>query len=147
MIRMLPVFRSAKNTRPSEARGRALGQPRPVWTGASCTAGLFGFPPPPGRLNTYQANANVARIATATMTTAAIIRRFRGSTEPERLVLLKGLVLGPHSASATRRIGEPEVPCRFRGRASNSHGAEPSALGLAADAVTCTSARMTSCAA
>src|SRR3989442_7323839 len=75
MIRMLPVFRSAKNTRPSEAKARAIGHERPVWTGPSSTAGLFGFPPPPGRLTKYQANATVARIARAAMTTTVEDRK------------------------------------------------------------------------
>src|SRR5438445_752890 len=136
MTRILPVFRSAKNTRPSEAKARAIGHARPVWTGASCTAGLFGFPPPPGRLTKYQADAKVARIATAAMTTATIVRRFRGSTEPERLVRLKGLVVRSHSASATRRTGEPDVPCKFRGRASNRNGDEPRTSRFATFSIT-----------
>src|SRR5207245_9884271 len=103
---------------------------------AGCTAGLFGFPTPPGRLTKYQANAKVARIARATMTSATIIRRPRGSTEPERLVLLKGLVVGPQSASATRRIGEPDVPCRFRGRASKRNGDEPRTWRFATFSIT-----------
>src|SRR3989442_4657431 len=98
MIRMLPVFRSAKNTRPSEARAGAIGQARLVCTGVSCTGGLFGLPPP-GGLNTYQTNAKVARIATAATTTASSIKRGRGCTEPERTVLLRALSSGSFGKS------------------------------------------------
>ena len=83
MMRMFPVFRSAKKIRPSDAKARAIGHARPVWTGESCTAGLFGVPPPPGRLAQYQREVRVPRTARAAMTTAAIINRLRGCTEAE----------------------------------------------------------------
>src|SRR2546428_58963 len=94
MIRMLPVFRSAKNTRPSEAKARAIGQARLVCTSVSCTGGVVWFAPP-RRVKTYQTNAQGGRIAT----TASSINRVRGCTEPERIVLLRALSSGSFGKS------------------------------------------------
>src|SRR3989442_4200749 len=93
MIRMLPVFRSAKNTRPSEAKARAIGQARLVCTGVSCTGGVFGFPPP-GRVKTYQTKPKGGGIPAAAPATPSNIQPGPGCTEPERTLLPRALAAG-----------------------------------------------------
>src|SRR5256884_6614083 len=136
MMRMLPVFRSAKKIRPSEANAGAVGHARPVCTGPSWTAGLFGVPPP-GRWTQYQAYARPAKVAIAAMTTVTSIKRVRGCMKPEHHSLVKASCREvAHSASATRRIGDPDVPCRFRGNARSQKAEDPRAERFATFSIT-----------
>src|SRR5213594_3791959 len=112
MMRMFPVFRSAKKIRPSEANARAMGHAMPVCTGPSRTAGLFGVPPP-GRWTQYQAYARPARVAIAAMTTVAIIKRVRGCMKPEHHSLVKRLAvrsLTPRARRALQVQGQRQKP-------------------------------------
>src|SRR5438093_3846292 len=112
MMRMLPVFRSAKKIRPSDANARAIGHAKPVCTGPSRTAGLFGVPPP-GRWTQYQAYARPARVAIAAMTTVAIIKRVRGCMKPEHHSLVKRLAV--RSLTPRARRGESASPTCLAG--------------------------------